>query len=228
MKTRKFVDLRSVNFKFISFTPIQPCICFDRSRTNVNWDVIFVYVLLSNTPTADSNDSTKSIDRLRHDCDHSSTAAAAPTREGQGQNSESKNPSYRNNGASDSDLISEPAMDEVEADEIISAAEGFGGGARRDSAQQADKPQVQGKRTTTQPSTVRMLSKKLLLVNLLANFLMFAIAGFITYHCFYKATVLFSWHPTFMSIGVSISGTSVVCFGGLFSLGGHRYFLSKH
>lgn len=102
-------------------------------------------------------------------------------------------------------------MDEVEADEIISAAEGFGSGARRGSSQStADKQQVvYGKTTTTtrnaqQPqSTLRMLSKKLLLVNLLANFLMFAIAGFITYHCFNKATVLFSWHPTFMSIGVS-------------------------
>lgn len=102
-------------------------------------------------------------------------------------------------------------MDELEADEIISAAEGFGGGARRNSTEHTDKQQVQGKRLATgtaaamaQQSTVRMLSKKLLLVNLLANFLMFAIAGFITYHCFYKATVLFSWHPTFMSIGYFI------------------------
>uniref|UniRef100_A0A1Q3F7E3 ascorbate ferrireductase (transmembrane) n=1 Tax=Culex tarsalis TaxID=7177 RepID=A0A1Q3F7E3_CULTA len=51
------------------------------------------------------------------------------------------------------------------------------------------------------PQSVRMLSKKLVLVNVLANFLMFAIAGFITYHCFNKATVLFSWHPTFMAAG---------------------------
>lgn len=51
------------------------------------------------------------------------------------------------------------------------------------------------------PQSVRMLSSKLVLVNVLANFLMFAIAGFITYHCFNKATVLFSWHPTFMAAG---------------------------
>lgn len=104
-------------------------------------------------------------------------------------------------------------MDEVEADEIISAAEGFGSGARRGSTQSAtDKQQVVYGKTTTaartaqqqqQQATIRMLSIRLLLVNLLANFLMFAIAGFITYHCFNKATVLFSWHPTFMSIGVS-------------------------
>ncbi|XP_052889035.1 uncharacterized protein LOC128297437 [Anopheles moucheti] len=47
-------------------------------------------------------------------------------------------------------------------------------------------------------------SRKLLLANLLINGLMFAVAGYITYHCFYKATVLFSWHPTFMSIGYLI------------------------
>lgn len=162
----------------------------------------------SNTRTADSTDSG---DR-RRDRDHSSTTAPHPTGQGLDQVSKNKKPSYRNNGTtSDSVLISEPAMDEVEADEIISAAEGLG----RDSTHHTDKQQVQGKRTTTAAaaSTVRMLSKKLLLVNLLANFLMFAIAGFITYHCFYKATVLFSWHPTFMSIGVSISGTSVVVCG---------------
>ncbi|EAT35327.1 AAEL012502-PA [Aedes aegypti] len=127
---------------------------------------------------------------------------------GQDQGSDNRN----RTSTSDSDLIGEPDMDEVEADEIISAAEGFGSGARRGSSQStADKQQVvYGKTTTTtrnaqQPqSTLRMLSKKLLLVNLLANFLMFAIAGFITYHCFNKATVLFSWHPTFMSIGYFI------------------------
>lgn len=100
-------------------------------------------------------------------------------------------------------------MDEVEADEIISAAEGFGGGGARRGSTQSDKQQVvYGKNSTTtrvqQQSSIRMLSVKLLLVNLLANFLMFAIAGFITYHCFNKATVLFSWHPTFMSIGYFI------------------------
>lgn len=207
-----------MNFKFISFKiKSNPAIVLiDINQTSTLNVILFTFFLslLQHTYTAES---TESGDR-RHDRDHSSTTAPHPVGQGLDQASKNKKP-YHNNGASDSDLISEPAMDEVEADEIISAAEGFGDSARRDSTHHTDKQQVQGKRTTTaaaaQQSTVRMLSKKLLLVNLLANFLMFAIAGFITYHCFYKATVLFSWHPTFMSIGVSISETSVVvCDGG--------------
>ncbi|XP_062560368.1 transmembrane reductase CYB561D2-like isoform X2 [Armigeres subalbatus] len=106
---------------------------------------------------------------------------------------------------SDCELISEPAMDEVEADEIISAADGFGTATRTQSA--TNKQQVYGKNSTTTRTAQQQqpkMSKKLLLVNLLANFLMFAIAGFITYHCFNKATVLFSWHPSLMSIGYFI------------------------
>ncbi|XP_055594486.1 probable transmembrane reductase CYB561D1 [Uranotaenia lowii] len=59
-------------------------------------------------------------------------------------------------------------------------------------------------RPGSQQQQQRLLSKRLMMVNVLANFLMFAIAGFITYHCFNKATVLFSWHPSFMSVGYLI------------------------
>lgn len=100
--------------------------------------------------------------------------------------------SYQNKG------ISGAVMDEVEADEIISASEGFGN--RGTNSSQSEKQHIRPRQRTSSPE--RMLSKKLILLNVLTNFLMFAIAGFITYHCFNKATVLFSWHPTFMSIGV--------------------------
>nr|XP_019548617.2 cytochrome b561 domain-containing protein 1 [Aedes albopictus] len=159
----------------------------------------------------DSSGSLESRDRSdpRHHQDPRTTESVQDH-----QGSDNRQRSQRTNSTSDSDLISEPVMDEVEADEIISAAEGFGSGARRGSTQSAaDKQQVVYGKTTTatrtaqqqqQQATIRMLSIRLLLVNLLANFLMFAIAGFITYHCFNKATVLFSWHPTFMSIGYFI------------------------
>lgn len=81
-----------------------------------------------------------------------------------------------------------------------------------------------GKRNDTNSRTfnrvnerVSTFSRSLMLANILANGLMFAVAGYITYHCFNKATVLFSWHPAFMSIGflilmsqavLTISGTN--------------------
>uniref|UniRef100_A0A182N3Y1 ascorbate ferrireductase (transmembrane) n=1 Tax=Anopheles dirus TaxID=7168 RepID=A0A182N3Y1_9DIPT len=47
-------------------------------------------------------------------------------------------------------------------------------------------------------------SRKLVLANVFINGLMFGVAGYITYHCFNKAVVLFSWHPAFMSTGYLI------------------------
>lgn len=72
-----------------------------------------------------------------------------------------------------------------------------------DTEQQMDRSKRNGSNghTNNRGST---LSGPLLLVNILVNVLMFAVAGFITYHCFNKAMVLFSWHPTFMSIGYLI------------------------
>lgn len=97
------------------------------------------------------------------------------------------------------------AMEQVETDETRFATKRSQTEeeeeATREDEQQRQQQQTFAKRN--QPQSVRMLSKRLVLVNLLANFLMFAIAGFITYHCFNKATVLFSWHPTFMAVGVS-------------------------
>lgn len=98
-------------------------------------------------------------------------------------------------------------MEEVETDEIISAADGFGASRSEEQLQQQDgKEQHQQRQSQKRPNQTmaRMLSKKLILVNVLANFLMFTITGFITYHCFYKATVLFSWHPSFMCVGYLI------------------------
>uniref|UniRef100_A0A182Q4G1 ascorbate ferrireductase (transmembrane) n=1 Tax=Anopheles farauti TaxID=69004 RepID=A0A182Q4G1_9DIPT len=48
------------------------------------------------------------------------------------------------------------------------------------------------------------LSRRLVLANVFINSLMFGVAGYITYHCFNKAMVLFSWHPAFMSTGYLI------------------------
>lgn len=93
------------------------------------------------------------------------------------------------------------AMEQVETDETRFATK-RSQTEEEDDEQQRQQQQNLAKRN--QPQSVRMLSKRLVLVNLLANFLMFAIAGFITYHCFNKATVLFSWHPTFMAVGVSL------------------------
>ncbi|KAL9704176.1 hypothetical protein quinque_007694 [Culex quinquefasciatus] len=90
------------------------------------------------------------------------------------------------------------AMEQVETDETRFATK-RSPTEEEDDEQQRQQQQNLAKRN--QPQSVRMLSKRLVLVNLLANFLMFAIAGFITYHCFNKATVLFSWHPTFMAVG---------------------------
>ncbi|XP_053689398.1 transmembrane reductase CYB561D2-like [Sabethes cyaneus] len=107
-------------------------------------------------------------------------------------------------------------MDEVEADEIIPASEGFG---NRVTNSQLQKEHTSPRQRVS--TSERMLSKKLVLLNLLTNFLMFAVAGFITYHCFNKATVLFSWHPTFMSIGylivmsqaiLSLSGANLLTY----------------
>ncbi|XP_053668704.1 uncharacterized protein LOC128719107 [Anopheles marshallii] len=65
-------------------------------------------------------------------------------------------------------------------------------------------------------------SRKLLLANLLINGLMFAVAGYITYHCFNKAMVLFSWHPTFMSIGYLILMSQAVL-----TMSGTNYFTHR-
>ncbi|XP_058837924.1 transmembrane reductase CYB561D2-like isoform X2 [Topomyia yanbarensis] len=108
-----------------------------------------------------------------------------------GQYSDNRAQSYQNN-------VISTVMDEVEADEIVSASQGFGGSAANVNEQKQQPPIVR------QQQPVRMLGNKLILLNVLANFLMFAISGFITYHCFNKATVLFSWHPTFMSMGYFI------------------------
>ncbi|XP_049295588.1 uncharacterized protein LOC125770233 [Anopheles funestus] len=64
--------------------------------------------------------------------------------------------------------------------------------------------------------------RKLLLANLLINGLMFAVAGYITYHCFNKAMVLFSWHPTFMSIGYLILMSQAVL-----TMSGTNYFTHR-
>uniref|UniRef100_A0AAG5DKD4 ascorbate ferrireductase (transmembrane) n=1 Tax=Anopheles atroparvus TaxID=41427 RepID=A0AAG5DKD4_ANOAO len=65
-------------------------------------------------------------------------------------------------------------------------------------------------------------SRKLLLLNLLVNGLMFAVAGYITYHCFNKAMVLFSWHPAFMSIGYLILMSQAVL-----TMSGTNYFTHR-
>ncbi|XP_058118660.1 uncharacterized protein LOC131289733 [Anopheles ziemanni] len=65
-------------------------------------------------------------------------------------------------------------------------------------------------------------SRKLLLANALVNVLMFAVAGYITYHCFNKAMVLFSWHPTFMSIGYLILMSQAVL-----TMSGTNYFTHR-
>uniref|UniRef100_A0A182TC46 ascorbate ferrireductase (transmembrane) n=1 Tax=Anopheles maculatus TaxID=74869 RepID=A0A182TC46_9DIPT len=62
-------------------------------------------------------------------------------------------------------------------------------------------------------------SRKLVLANVLINGLMFGVAGYITYHCFNKAMVLFSWHPTFMSIGYLILMSQAVL-----TMSGANYF----
>uniref|UniRef100_A0A182WDV5 ascorbate ferrireductase (transmembrane) n=1 Tax=Anopheles minimus TaxID=112268 RepID=A0A182WDV5_9DIPT len=65
-------------------------------------------------------------------------------------------------------------------------------------------------------------SRKLILANVLINGLMFAVAGYITYHCFNKAMVLFSWHPTFMSIGYLILMSQAVL-----TMSGSNYFTHR-
>lgn len=98
-------------------------------------------------------------------------------------------------------------MEQVETDETRFATMKRTGSSEEeqgnldDTQRQQQQQQQQNLAKRNHPQSVRMLSKKLLLVNFLANFLMFAIAGFITYHCFNKATVLFSWHPSFMAVG---------------------------
>uniref|UniRef100_A0A182P4Z4 ascorbate ferrireductase (transmembrane) n=1 Tax=Anopheles epiroticus TaxID=199890 RepID=A0A182P4Z4_9DIPT len=66
-------------------------------------------------------------------------------------------------------------------------------------------------------------SGKLLLANALINVLMFGVAGYITYHCFNKAMVLFSWHPTFMSIGYLILMSQAVL-----TMSGANYFTHRY
>ncbi|XP_050096151.1 probable transmembrane reductase CYB561D1 isoform X2 [Anopheles aquasalis] len=65
-------------------------------------------------------------------------------------------------------------------------------------------------------------SRKLALLNVLANGLMFAVAGFITYHCFNKAMVLFSWHPSFMVIAYLILMSQAVL-----TMSGTNYFTHR-
>uniref|UniRef100_A0A182K6X3 ascorbate ferrireductase (transmembrane) n=1 Tax=Anopheles christyi TaxID=43041 RepID=A0A182K6X3_9DIPT len=65
-------------------------------------------------------------------------------------------------------------------------------------------------------------SRKLVLANVLINVLMFGVAGYITYHCFNKAMVLFSWHPTFMSIGYLILMSQAVL-----TMSGANYFTHR-
>ncbi|XP_058457191.1 probable transmembrane reductase CYB561D1 isoform X2 [Malaya genurostris] len=102
---------------------------------------------------------------------------------------------YSDSGAHSNQTAISEEMDQVEGDEITSASQSVGG--RPDTL-------VQQSRNARAQQPVRMISNKLIMLNVLANFLMFAITGFITYHCFNKATVLFSWHPTFMCIGYFI------------------------
>lgn len=96
-------------------------------------------------------------------------------------------------------------MEQVETDETRFAAK------RSPEEQEQDQDDGTGHqrqqnlaKRNQQQSAGRMLSKRLVLVNLLANFLMFSISGFIIYHCFNHAAVLFSWHPTFMVVGYLI------------------------
>jgi Ca2+/H+ antiporter len=49
------------------------------------------------------------------------------------------------------------------------------------------------------------LSVNATLINCLIHLLLFGVTSYITYKCFDKAVVLFSWHPTFMMVGVSIA-----------------------
>ncbi|XP_055626349.1 uncharacterized protein LOC129768618 [Toxorhynchites rutilus septentrionalis] len=112
-----------------------------------------------------------------------------------------RNSSYHHSGeeSNSEEIIS--VMGDVEADEIVSTAEALGH-RNENSPSREDKTHQQI--PSNRPQPVRMLSKRLILVNVLANFLVFTIAGFITYHCFNKATVLFSWHPSLMSAGYII------------------------
>ncbi|XP_052873149.1 uncharacterized protein LOC128278459 [Anopheles cruzii] len=64
--------------------------------------------------------------------------------------------------------------------------------------------------------------RRLLLVNVMVNGLMFAVTGFITYHCFNKAMVLFSWHPTFMTTGYLILMSQAVL-----TMSGENYFTHR-
>ncbi|XP_055535704.1 transmembrane reductase CYB561D2-like [Wyeomyia smithii] len=148
---------------------------------------------------------------------YSKDPAASLTRTVTNEHSESAPLSYQNNLINNSTV-----MDEVEADEIISASEALG---KRETGSQSQREHERTQRTS---SPVRMLSKKLVLLNVLANFLMFAIAGFITYHCFNKATVLFSWHPTFMSIGYLIlMSQAILTFSGANLLTYNRHHKTK-
>uniref|UniRef100_A0A2M4BSF9 ascorbate ferrireductase (transmembrane) n=1 Tax=Anopheles marajoara TaxID=58244 RepID=A0A2M4BSF9_9DIPT len=65
-------------------------------------------------------------------------------------------------------------------------------------------------------------SRKLALLNVLANGLMFAVAGFITYHCFNKAMVLFSWHPTFM-----VTAYLILMSQAVLTMSGTNYFTHR-
>lgn len=94
-------------------------------------------------------------------------------------------------------------MEQVETDETRFATKRSPEEEQDEVDGQQQRQQNLAKRNQQQ-SAGRMLSKRLVLVNVLANFLMLSIAGFITYHCFNHATVLFSWHPTFMVVGYLI------------------------
>ncbi|KFB50121.1 hypothetical protein ZHAS_00018177 [Anopheles sinensis] len=104
-------------------------------------------------------------------------------------------------------------------------------GTSNDSEEQADH-QMNGNRSKRSAGNARVnnragdtgatFSRKLLLANALVNVLMFAVAGYITYHCFNKAMVLFSWHPTFMSIGYLILMSQAVL-----TMSGTNYFTHR-
>lgn len=104
-------------------------------------------------------------------------------------------------------------------------------GTPNDSEEQTDH-QMNGNRAKRSGANARVnnragdpgatFSRKLLLANALVNVLMFAVAGYITYHCFNKAMVLFSWHPTFMSIGYLILMSQAVL-----TMSGTNYFTHR-
>lgn len=54
-----------------------------------------------------------------------------------------------------------------------------------------------------------ILKKILLAINLIASFVLIGVAIVVIYHCFKIQTVLFSWHPSLMALGVSVSNIQI-------------------